>query len=379
MAESLVLRGCNVLIMARNKTKDAPAGQSGLLRVEYLIPDFGPWSFDRVSYAVYRTCVYFLRYPVRSTVLAKMLISHLRDGGLKGYFRQYLRHLPFVNKHDFDIIHAQFLGIGQSYLFLKKYLGKPYFVSGRGTEVNLMEILSQGNAYALALREATRVHVVSETMKNSITEKGFTKLDKVFVNRPAVRPPAMLLQKEAGQIPVILSVGRLVWIKGYGYLLEAYRIIMSGGYRFTARIVGDGPLSQVLKFSIQDLGLQDNVTLLGAMPYPEIQKELTRASVFVLSSHAEGISNAALEAMSYGVAVSSTCCGGMAEVIEHGVNGLLTPIRDPASMAKALIRLIEDPLLRQKLGKNARQTIEREYTLDRQAAVFIENYKKVIA
>jgi colanic acid/amylovoran biosynthesis glycosyltransferase len=124
-------------------------------------------------------------------------------------------------------------------------------------------------------------------------------------------------------------------------------------------------------YTIHDLDLQDHARLLGRLPAVEVRARLQRADAFVLSSLSEGISNAVLEAMSCAVPVVTTDCGGMREAVDDGVEGFVVPVRDAATMADALQKLAASPGLRERMGRAGRARIEREFTLDRQAAAFV--------
>src|SRR4029077_12487758 len=130
----------------------------------------------------------------------------------------------------------------------------------------------------------------------------------IWVNRPAV-PTEKIFPKDqwaANDPPIILAVGRLVWIKGYDYLLAALSRLKQSGIAFKAQIIGDGPLYAQLRYSIEDLNLKPEVELLGPLTSVAVLERMRRADLFVLSSHAEGISNAALEAMATGLPIVTT-------------------------------------------------------------------------
>ncbi len=92
----------------------------------------------------------------------------------------------------------------------------------------------------------------------------------------------------------------------------------------------------------------------------EAKEELLRSSqVFVMPSRSEGLPMALLEAMAYGLAVLATEVGGIPEIVEPGVDGLLVAAEEPGAFADALARLGGDPALRERLGEGARRRVER--------------------
>jgi len=369
-------RGHHVLVMSRRRG-DKQLLQSYYplpdnLKIEYLIPEYGPYSLSSLCWSIYRVIFYCFSYPMSALKLYHFLITSSRRSSL---LRNWIKFLPFINKREWDIIHAEFLGIGYSYLGIKHLLNIKYFVSSRGSEINTIEINPQKHQLVKTLQDCDGIHVVSEKMLDKIIKLGIPE-DKILVNRPAINfSQYKNLSKQETNIPLILSVGRLVWIKGLDYLLESFRLLKDKKISFRAVIIGDGPLFSELQYSISDLQLDEEVQLIGNIPPHKVSNWLQKASIFVLSSHEEGISNAALEAMGAGVAVVSTACGGMDEVIQHRKNGLLVPIRNPVVLSNELGSLLLDPIRRKQLGKEARITIENKFDLSRQTQMFEAFYR----
>jgi glycosyltransferase involved in cell wall biosynthesis len=152
--------------------------------------------------------------------------------------------------------------------------------------------------------------------------------------------------------PVVLAVGRLQAVKGFDRLIRAFALVARDHPEWRLRICGSGVERPALRALIRELGLERHVRLTGRVPH--IERELESASVFALSSRSEGMSLALLEAMSKGLAVVSFACPtGPAEIIEHGVDGLLVPDGDEPALARAIASLIEDEALRRRLGSAA--------------------------
>ena len=139
----------------------------------------------------------------------------------------------------------------------------------------------------------------------------------------------------AGQPPVILGVGSLVWRKNFSLLLEAFSRIAG---RSDARllILGEGEQRAALEAMIVRLGLSDRVSLPGQAP--DVYPYMARSSVFVLSSNLEGLPNVLIQALASGCPVVSTDCpSGPREILDGGHYGRLVPVGDADAMAQAIL------------------------------------------
>jgi len=158
----------------------------------------------------------------------------------------------------------------------------------------------------------------------------------------------------------VMTAARLYVTKGLTYLLEAIVQLKSIHPTTQFRVYGDGPLREELLSYAEQLGLDGNQIFVGAFTSrEELSHIMAQTDIFVMSSILEGLPIALLEAMSYGRPVVVTTVGGIPEAIEDGVNGLLCEPRDPECLAQKICALIEDPALRLKLGRAARQSYEQ--------------------
>lgn len=149
---------------------------------------------------------------------------------------------------------------------------------------------------------------------------------------------------------VILNIGRLIPEKGQKYLVEAFSLIKRNDWKLV--ILGEGNLRLELEGLIRKLGLDQHVILKGSVT--DVDRWLSKSSIFAFSSVSEGYPNALLEAMSAGLpCVSFDCTAGPNELIIHGKNGFLVEPMDVVAMSKYLNILMYDEELRNSLGKNA--------------------------
>lgn len=133
-------------------------------------------------------------------------------------------------------------------------------------------------------------------------------------------------------------------------LLKAFKNVRNH-LESTLIIVGDGPQRRQIISWINEMNLENDVIVLGFQKNPF--KYIAKADVFVLSSLVEGFGNVIIEAMALGIPVISTDCpSGPAEIIEHGVNGMLVPMKDHNKMAEYILNVLSNSELRQNLSKS---------------------------
>ncbi|HEV2494765.1 MAG TPA: glycosyltransferase [Terriglobia bacterium] len=167
----------------------------------------------------------------------------------------------------------------------------------------------------------------------------------------------------------ILCIARFEEVKGHTYLVEACRLLRERGVSFECRLIGDGPLLPAIVEQVTHARLSNQVLLAGARPYQEVIEELAQADVLVLptaptaSGKREGSPTVLKEAMACGLPVVASRVGGIPELVDDDVTGMLLPPRNAAALADALQRLSGDPALRQRLGRAARQKVVREFNL----------------
>ena len=184
-------------------------------------------------------------------------------------------------------------------------------------------------------------------------------------------PPAALESK------VLIAAGRLVRQKGFDLLLEAFQRVCARHPDWQLWIFGSGASRDSLAARIDALGLTGRAHLKGTTG--QLDKRLAEASMFVLSSRYEGLPMVLLEAMTAGLpAVAFDCPTGPAEVIEHGVSGLLAPPEDVDALAAGICDLIEHPDRRRAMGAAARTASER-YSMASVRAKWEELFAELVA
>ena len=174
--------------------------------------------------------------------------------------------------------------------------------------------------------------------------------------------------------PRVVAVGRLVEKKGFGVLVEACARLAAAGRPVHCDIVGGGPHQEALAARVEEFGLGAGVRLLGPRTQDEVRERVGGAAVLAApcivgaDGNRDGMPTVLLEAMALGTPCVSTPVTGIPELVRDGETGLLVAENDPAALAAALERLLEDPPLRERLARAGRELLERSFQADRSAA-----------
>jgi glycosyltransferase involved in cell wall biosynthesis len=178
----------------------------------------------------------------------------------------------------------------------------------------------------------------------------------------------------------LVFVGRLAPEKGVSRLLAAVALLRQRrpNVPLLLTLIGRGPQHLQLEDQARRLGIASKVTFLGETS--DVPGHLAGADVFLLPSHGEGLSNALLEAMAAGLACITTDTAGNNALIHHGQNGLLVQYNEDAQeLAAAIDGLAQDPVLRERLGRAARRTVEAGFDIQVTAQRYVELYRRLIA
>lgn len=193
-----------------------------------------------------------------------------------------------------------------------------------------------------------------------------TKQSESFFPRRVIKKSIIMKNPMAAEFDIdrfegerqktIVSVGRVDANKNHELIIDAFAQIANQYPDYQLFIYGEGDLRQSLLKKVENLGLSDRIKLPGRTG--DIAATIREAGVFVLTSNTEGSPNALIEAMMLGLPVISTdCpCGGPAELIQDGVNGLLVPVGDVEKMQEALQKILSDLQFADQIGRKAADT-----------------------
>jgi glycosyltransferase involved in cell wall biosynthesis len=188
-------------------------------------------------------------------------------------------------------------------------------------------------------------------------------------------PP--LARRRMGERKVVGMVANLRSIKGPDIFLRAAARVVRRNHDALFRVAGEGELRPTLELEAARLGLEDRFQLPGSVA--DVPGFLADLDVAVLSSRAEGMSNAVLEYMAAGRAIVATAVGATPDLIEDGTHGLLVPPDDYDRLAAAIDRLLGDPVLAQRLGEAARQRACKRFSREAMVRRFEDYYQRLAA
>ena len=302
----------------------------------------------------------------------------LERSGIEVVRRSFPRNsLPLPRPH---VVHFEWNSAAAAALSQRRTWDIPVVVSCRGTQIRVRPHVSDG--YAAPLREtftrAASVHCVCEAIRAEAIALGADPRKTVVIYPGVDVNEFQPATHEPHQGPLrLLSVGTLIWTKGYEYALSSLKQLTERGIEARLEIIGGGSDLQRVRFTARELGLDEHVWLRGEQPPAEVRRALGRTDVFLHSSLSEGISNAVLEAMASAIPIVSSDSGGMGEAVTDGREGYLIPTRAPGAAADALEQLARSPALRSQMGDAGRATVLAKFRLENQVDEFISLYEDI--
>jgi glycosyltransferase involved in cell wall biosynthesis len=311
-------------------------------------------------------------------------------GLLKSYdgFFMALGSLPtlFKLRKQFNIIDAHFAyPDGYAATLLGQWLKIPVTITLRGTEVPLSKMPERKTRMLTALKNATRVFSVSDSLKQLVVSLGAVS-DKIRVIGNGIDvvkfyPLAKTVARAELAIPknakVLVSVGALVDRKGFHRVIEILPALAARYPELIYLIVGgdspEGYIRERLEQQIKTLGLEKNVRFLGAYPSEQLKLPLSAADLFVLATANEGWANVFLEAMACGLPVITTEVGGNIEVVNAPEFGTVVPFGDSAALLAALLQGFETVWDRSLIIQYA-----RENSWDTRVRILVEEFQRLV-
>lgn len=272
-----------------------------------------------------------------------------------------------------DVIHVHWWFPGGLAVWPVKRGHPPFVVTSHGTDLFMLDRFPRARILAKRIfRRASGVTVISSPLVPRVTALGVPAEQVTIIPMPLTAdlftPPA--IEEQARDPDQLLFVGRLVERKGAEFAVRALALLRDRGRSVSLAIVGDGPERNALERLADELGVREAVRFAGMVAPSEVSAYYRRAAVMLMPAvtdwkgEQEGFGMVLVEAMLSGLPVVATVSGGIPDVIEDGVTGVLVPERDPEALADAVLRFLDDTALALIVGRNAVQAVERRFAPD---------------
>ena len=303
--------------------------------------------------------------------------ARIRALSPRNYVKNLIALAEFIRAHDIEIVHAH---AARDYLLAAQAVR----LASRGRLVltrHALFPLRGINKYLL--RNTHRVIAVSQAVAESLRSNGVIESSKITVvhNGIDIDRFARPIADDDARPVLIGTVGHLAPIKGHDVFVRAAALISALRQDVRFVIIGEDKSPQMgyrkfLESLVAELGLCGSVTMPGWQD--DIPGALSSLTLFVSAARSEPFGLSIVEAMAAGLPIVAAASEGALEIIEDGVSGKLVPVDDPESLAQAINNLLDDPLERSRLGRNA-QLAAQHYSLARMVSDIERVYSEVLA
>jgi colanic acid/amylovoran biosynthesis glycosyltransferase len=299
----------------------------------------------------------------------------------KGSFTSKIKfvalYLP-VFKIKPDIIHFEFGTLARHVALLKQLTDAKMVVSFRGYDINYIGLDTPGY-YNDVWQNIDAIHFLGEDLKKRALHRGYKgdKLEAIIA--PAI-DVAFFIPKAATVIKNqlrIISVGRLVWKKGYDLAIRTMAELKKRNVPFEYSIIGGGEQLQALQFIRAELGLDNEVKILGDKLPGEIKEALNEANIFLHPAISEGFCNAVLEAQAMRLPVVCSDADGLPENIVNNVTGFVVPKWDVQVMADKIEWFWNNKKMIGEMGSAGMKRVNESFRIEDQINKFERFYKDI--
>ena len=297
-----------------------------------------------------------------------------------------LRKLP---KLKFDLIYSPFGHLEKidKGLAIANIVDAPFATAFRALELYGDKCRKQITTYKKIFSKISSIVTISKFNKKQL-EEVFGTNQEISIIHSSIDPERFLpLNKKITENKIqLITIARFVEKKGIDYLLEALSTLKDEGINFEHLLIGDGPLLEIYKLRIKELGLSNVVKILAPMKQERIKSALGASDIMILpcivasNGDRDIMANVLKEAMAMEVPVITSDISGIEELINNRQNGLLVPEKDVPALVGAIKELINNQVLRTEIAKEGRKKIISDFNVKIEAqklsSLFLETAKK---
>jgi glycosyltransferase involved in cell wall biosynthesis len=350
----------HVLLVVDQFVKTLGGGERIVLKLAALLPKYG-YRTSLLTFSVDPECT-ALNPPPCPIYLLPLQRTHDLTA-LRAAFE--LRR--FLKQQKIQIVHTFFESSDLWAGFVTKTMSNAKLVWAR-RDMGFLRTRKRELAYRVMAGVPDAVFAVSEQVRRHCIEvdrinpervqtiyNGLNIADWTSASRPAKAPGEFL----------VTTVGNIRRVKGHDLFVKAAAAIVPSftGARFSiAGEVLDQDYFTELQALVKELKLSNHFQFDGGVT--DLGQHLAAADIFVLPSRSEGFSNAIVEAMAASLPVVATNVGGNAEAVEEGVSGFVVPPEDPVALSTAIIKLLANPSLANKMGSAGREIVSERFTTE---------------
>ena len=328
----------------------------------------------------------FFRCLLSSPSLTRAVLSRSRFGyqanSLSALYR--LAKLSSISS-QYDVLHAHFGPVGNSFRFTRQLWRAPLVVSFHGYDFSTQPRKEGRSMYAQLFATADLITVNSLYTRSCVEKLGCPpeKLRLLPVGLNLDDFPFYERKWTLGEPIRLLSIARLTPIKGHEYILRALALLRTRNRVVHFDIAGDGPLRKSLESLASELGLADSVVFHGSCAAEQARALLRKAHLFILGSVSiegdqEGQGLVLQEAQACGIPVLATAHGALPEGMVNERSGVLFQERDPEALADKLDSLIQRASEWQGMGRAGRQFVQENYDIRELNRKLLDLYHEVI-
>jgi len=251
---------------------------------------------------------------------------------------------------------------------------------------NFLSIIKLTGTY-LELAVSDRIIAVSEKTKEDFLRQHLISKDKITVIHngvdcekfsPKISGASVRTTYSLGDSPLILTIGGNILLKGTIFALFALSKTVKVLPKVKLIVIGlDEKNMERLYPIIKNLGIQDNVILVGHIPNYEMPLYYSSSDLVLLPSLSENFPVVALEAMSSGKPIIASRVGGIPELVSNNENGILVSPGNVEQLVEALLRLLENEPLRNRFGNMGRKLVEEKYDWKKIGQLYLKEFQKV--